>query len=145
MAKKLNAKETNKKKPGAWLVPIYNGKALALKRTDGLWDFPGGSIDKGESSLEAAIRELKEEANITVELSKIKPIGVNIVDGRYLNLFCVLIGGEQANTLKLKEDEHTSFLWIKSVSEIKGELNPPTKTFKQQGWLRNLDFILSKL
>lgn len=41
LAKILNESENGKKLNGAWLVPIYNGKALALKRTDGLWDFPG--------------------------------------------------------------------------------------------------------
>jgi 8-oxo-dGTP pyrophosphatase MutT (NUDIX family) len=140
-----NTKEIDKKHPGSWCIPLYQGKALALKRVDGMWDFPGGTIDHGESSLQGAVRELKEEANITVPIDSLKPIGVHIIDGRYLNVFVALIDEDEFNNLKLQEEEHTEYKWISSTSEIPGKLNPPTEEFKKQGWLANLDFILSRL
>lgn len=139
-----NAKETEKKLPGAWCIPIYKGTALALKRVDGQWDFPGGTIDEGESSLEAAVRELREETNITVFITDLKPIGVHIIDGRYLNVFVADITEEQVNSLKLQVEEHTTFAWVENYQDIPGELNPPTKEFKKQGWLENLNLILSR-
>lgn len=47
-------------------------KTLILKRNskgprDGLWEFPGGKIEKGESELSCVIREVKEEIGLSLE------------------------------------------------------------------------------
>ncbi len=43
-------------------------KFLAIQRRDGTWGTPGGFHDRGESSREAALRELGEEAVANVNL-----------------------------------------------------------------------------
>ena len=144
LAKIPNESENGKKLNGAWCVPIYAGKALVLKRVDGQWDFPGGTIDAGEKSPEAAIRELREEVGMELTIDDLHPIGVDIIDGRYLNLFFAIVSDDKSQEIFLKEDEHTEYKWIESYKDIPGELNPPTAEFKKQGWLDNLDIILTR-
>jgi len=60
--------------PYASLVIIFNkkGKVLLLKRSQkvdsycGKWGFPGGTIEKEESPINAAAREVLEEAGLKV-------------------------------------------------------------------------------
>lgn len=47
---------------GLWLV----GRRPADKRHGGLWEFPGGKVDRAETTLEAARRELAEELAMEV-------------------------------------------------------------------------------
>ena len=49
----------------------YENKILITKRVNknflpGLWEFPGGKIEKNETAIQAIIREVKEETNLTV-------------------------------------------------------------------------------
>lgn len=41
---------------------------LLLKYGAGHWDFPKGKIEKGETKQQAALRELKEETNLTAQI-----------------------------------------------------------------------------
>lgn len=49
-----------------------NNNFLIAKRKggefDGMWEFPGGKIEKGETHKQALIRELKEELSIDVKI-----------------------------------------------------------------------------
>ena len=42
-------------------------EALLIQRKSGQWAIPGGMVDPGESAAQAAMRELKEEANISAD------------------------------------------------------------------------------
>jgi len=48
------------------VVVFRDEKILILERQDGIWEFPGGSVDWGESPEEAAKREVKEETGLLV-------------------------------------------------------------------------------
>lgn len=50
---------------------VFNneGKVLVTQNSSNLyWGFPKGKIDKGQSSKEAALREVKEEGGVEVEI-----------------------------------------------------------------------------
>lgn len=59
---------TNTPKLAALAVVIRDGHVLLVKRKNepdaGLWGFPGGHVDLGETALDAAARELQEETGV---------------------------------------------------------------------------------
>lgn len=56
------------------------GRRPLEKRHGGLWEFPGGKLDPGESMLDAARRELAEELALQVE--RIGEPLMRVADGR---------------------------------------------------------------
>lgn len=57
-----------------------DGRVLLAKRPEGkkmagLWEFPGGKVDPGETPERALIRELEEELGIDTRTSCLAPLG----------------------------------------------------------------------
>ena len=59
----------------AGVLALKDGKLLLIQRGNepkrGLWSFPTGYIDVGDTPEETAIREAKEEANVDVQLNRL--------------------------------------------------------------------------
>jgi putative (di)nucleoside polyphosphate hydrolase len=58
------------------LVVNRNGELLLCHVTDtGNWDIPKGMQDPGETTLEAAVRELREEAGVVFDAARFEDLG----------------------------------------------------------------------
>ena len=48
---------------------IFDGdKVLVIQQVKGHWGFPKGHVENGETEIETALREIKEETNLDVEI-----------------------------------------------------------------------------
>ena len=78
---------TDNRRPlvGVGVVVIEQGRMLLVERGSGLligyWAVPGGKVRFGERLTEAAIREIREETGLEVELGDVVWIGEVLGDG----------------------------------------------------------------
>lgn len=95
-------------------IIIDNNKIFIAERNKnksqgGLWEFPGGKIESGETKEQALIREIKEELDMDII---VKEEFTNIVynyPDKTINLTS-LICQKTSNNYKLLE--HESFAWV---------------------------------
>ena len=86
-----------------------NGELLVLFAPSGLFDFPGGRIDEGETDLiEALKREVREETALEIEVGW--PFATWLSAGSAIYLVgyrCRYVSGEV-----VLSNEHTGFRWV---------------------------------
>ena len=79
---------------------LRDGRVLASRRTEpprlaGLWEFPGGKVEPGESDVEALERELREELRVEASVGARLGGDLLIGDTAVLRVYvCALVSGE---------------------------------------------------
>jgi 8-oxo-dGTP diphosphatase len=109
-----------------------NERYLICKRPDhkrhgGLWEFPGGKIEMGESDHDAASRELREELGVTVTAVSEAVFKRQDEGSVFLIEFIpVEIVGEP------QEIEHTAHCWVRAEDLFSYNLAPSDRIFVQE-------------
>ena len=77
---------TDKPVPGVGVAILDGDKVLLIRRGRGpgagLWAVPGGKVEYGESLVETAVREAREETGYDVELGPVIWVGESIGPGQ---------------------------------------------------------------
>ena len=111
--------ESAKPSQVADVVFVNNSKVLLVQQrkasAHGLWSFPGGRLEQGETPMQAAAREVREE------------IGVELVNARLLKVLSIttprgplgirVYTGEYSGTIQLNSSELMAYKWF-SIDEL---------------------------
>ena len=92
------------------------------KNFGGMWEFPGGKQEVGESPEQALIRELKEELSIEVEVLRSFPpydFRDESIEVSFYPIQCKIIGGMIVNN----EHEEVKFISFEEIDNF--EFAPP--------------------
>jgi 8-oxo-dGTP diphosphatase len=102
-----------------------DNKVLVAQRASGslagMWEFPGGKVESGETEQQALIREISEELSITIEVgSLIESTEFEVESTPYcLNCYWarVFFGEPSA-------DEHHQIDWVSRLDLLQKDLAP---------------------
>lgn len=100
------------------------GRSLA-----GLWEFPGGKVERGEGPEEALIRELKEELGI--EIAKVDLSPLTFASHAYPDfhlLMPVYLCARWRGTLAARERQE--LLWVRPEDLVRYDMPPADEPLK---------------
>ena len=121
--------QPNSIKPAVAVCLTRDHKILLIKRKDsGKWTLPGGTHEFGESLIDTALRETKEEVGFEIEVTRLigtytdPNVLVEYNDGEVRQEFTFVYQGEiKSGNLKIDE-ESTDAKWIDIESVLEYEL-----------------------
>ncbi len=103
---------------------VFNpeGKLLTLFRTEtaptrpNTWDLPGGDLEFGEDAIESIIREIQEEAGLSV--TNVRPFDVeSLINPAGDFWISIAYYAQTANSNVKLSFEHNAFKWV-TISEF---------------------------
>jgi 8-oxo-dGTP pyrophosphatase MutT (NUDIX family) len=104
---------------------------IMLDRWDGRSGFPGGTLEVGESLLDALVREVKEEIGITIKPHKVKGIashegkivthlyGLNVTEMEFFHLFYHILNNFSRSILLHSYEEPDESHFMSEITGIK--------------------------
>ena len=114
-----NSPKANSICPAAAVAILNDSKILMLKRKDSnKWTMPGGTLEFGESMIDCALREIKEESGYEIIITDIigtytdPNIKVEYSDGEVRQEFTIVYKGEIVSGQINLDDESTNYTWV---------------------------------
>lgn len=99
-------------------VVFYNGKSntriLLVKNNNGrYWSFPKGHIEIGETEKETAVREIKEETSLDVEIKDgFREVSDYCPFGKIRKHVVFFLAQAFTDNVKIQEEEIAEYIWV---------------------------------
>ena len=94
-------------------IIIEDNKVILVQETEGHWGFPKGHVEKGETDIETAKREIKEEINLEVEIDENKKYELNYMTPKGNEKTVILfIAHKSGGIFKVQETEVKNAKWF---------------------------------
>lgn len=104
---------------------------IMIDRWDGRMGFPGGTVNEGESLVDALVREVKEEVGITVKPDKVRPIashewkiathlyGLEVQEAEFLHIYYHILNNFSRSILLHAYEEGDESHFMSEITGIK--------------------------
>ena len=126
----------------AGCVILKNNAILLLNRSKtGWYELPGGKVDEGEGSEDAAIREVKEELGCDVEI--VKQLGVkDFEENGYVMTYVWFLSRlkNESQLLVGEPDKFDHFAWVPIFELKSNKLSPNMLNLVEELDLLNLSY-----
>lgn len=124
-----------KTKKSCGCIIIKEGRVLLISARNNagilFWSFPKGNQEAGESNLETALRETKEEVGLVVSILDKNPIMVShpIYNNTATKHIYLYLASPETNVINPQEDEIESVEWVPFI-----EASRRLKEYYNQAW-----------
>ncbi|GAB3581918.1 (deoxy)nucleoside triphosphate pyrophosphohydrolase [Leifsonia lichenia] len=99
-------------------VVVRDGRVLACRRAPGkdaagLWEFPGGKVEAGETPETALVREIREELGVGIRVGGLIDRSVTQSGGLSIDLACYR--AELTDDVPSHSTDHDALLWVRTT------------------------------
>ena len=108
-----NQKKVLKKEKSCGCIILKNKKVLLVyEKNRNFWGFPKGHMENGETEIETALREVKEEVGLDVEIDKERRYTLNYIIRDEIDKTTVLyIAKAKNDEIIMQENEIENIRW----------------------------------
>ena len=103
-----------KKEKSCGTIIIKNDEVLIIRQKSGFCGFPKGHVENGETEVETAIRETKEETNIDVEVNESLRFEMSYITDKNIDKTVVFfVAKPTTEEIIIQEEELSDAKWVK--------------------------------